>query len=154
MMRNGIAYRRVPLVPLTDETAYGLLPTPEASNTKAVALRSAGRSPRNFLQRIPTPRANDALKRGEFDETNKRNGLPAFAKKWPTPRVADGKGQGMSKARADKPDSLSAQLGGQLNPTWVEWLMGFPLGWTDLPNWVTRSSRPSRKSSERQSSEP
>ena len=21
--------------------------------------------------------------------------------------------------------------GGQLNPTWVEWLMGFPLGWTD-----------------------
>ena len=22
-------------------------------------------------------------------------------------------------------------VGGQLNPTWVEWLMGFPLGWTD-----------------------
>jgi len=22
--------------------------------------------------------------------------------------------------------------GGQLNPTWVEWLMGWPLGWTDL----------------------
>lgn len=21
--------------------------------------------------------------------------------------------------------------GGQLNPTWVEWLMGFPIGWTD-----------------------
>lgn len=21
---------------------------------------------------------------------------------------------------------------GQLNPTWVEWLMGFPIGWTDL----------------------
>jgi len=21
---------------------------------------------------------------------------------------------------------------GALNPTWVEWLMGFPLGWTDL----------------------
>jgi DNA (cytosine-5)-methyltransferase 1 len=21
---------------------------------------------------------------------------------------------------------------GQLNPTWVEWLMGWPLGWTDL----------------------
>lgn len=26
----------------------------------------------------------------------------------------------------------SAKAGGQLNPTWVEWLMGFPLGWTDL----------------------
>jgi hypothetical protein len=24
------------------------------------------------------------------------------------------------------------EVGGQLNPTWVEWLMGFPLGHTDL----------------------
>ena len=24
------------------------------------------------------------------------------------------------------------QVGGQLNPQWVEWLMGFPIGWTDL----------------------
>jgi len=23
-------------------------------------------------------------------------------------------------------------VGGQLNPMWVEWLMGFPTGWTDL----------------------
>jgi hypothetical protein len=28
---------------------------------------------------------------------------------------------------------VSAQVnGGHLNPTWVEWLMGWPLGWTDL----------------------
>jgi hypothetical protein len=27
--------------------------------------------------------------------------------------------------------------GGQLNPTWVEWLMGFPLGWTDLEDSAT-----------------
>jgi hypothetical protein len=27
---------------------------------------------------------------------------------------------------------LSEAVSGQLNPTWVEWLMGFPLGWTDL----------------------
>jgi hypothetical protein len=30
------------------------------------------------------------------------------------------------------PESLPERGGGQLNPTWVEWLMGFPLGWTDL----------------------
>ena len=24
------------------------------------------------------------------------------------------------------------EAGGSLNPTWVEWLMGWPLGWTDL----------------------
>ena len=28
--------------------------------------------------------------------------------------------------------NLNDTVGGQLNPTWVEWLMGFPLGWTDL----------------------
>ena len=28
--------------------------------------------------------------------------------------------------------NLAAQVGGSLNPTWVEWLMGWPLGWTAL----------------------
>lgn len=28
--------------------------------------------------------------------------------------------------------SVVARDGGQLNPTWVEWLMGYPQGWTDL----------------------
>jgi DNA (cytosine-5)-methyltransferase 1 len=27
---------------------------------------------------------------------------------------------------------MTSGHGGSLNPTWVEWLMGFPLGWTDL----------------------
>ena len=27
---------------------------------------------------------------------------------------------------------LATTIGGQLNPTWVEWLMGYPIGWTDL----------------------
>jgi hypothetical protein len=25
-----------------------------------------------------------------------------------------------------------ASDGGQLNPEWVEWLMGWPIGWTEL----------------------
>nr|WP_316176193.1 hypothetical protein [Bradyrhizobium sp. SZCCHNRI1073] len=190
MTRNGIAFRRQPLVPLTDETGFGLLPTPEASNTKAVALRSAGRSPRNFLKGIPTPRANDAEKRGNFDTANPRNGLPAFAKMWPTPHANCGTGAGQSPNKAgglnlqtavqrwptptatmfkgsspaaltrkngadrsnDRLDhAVMASDGGQLNPTWVEWLMGFPLGWTDLGRLATRSSRKSRKSSDEQS---
>lgn len=33
--------------------------------------------------------------------------------------------------------SMAAGNGGQLNPTWVEWLMGFPIGWTDLEDLET-----------------
>jgi hypothetical protein len=28
--------------------------------------------------------------------------------------------------------SIADVVGGQPNPMWVEWLMGFPIGWTDL----------------------
>lgn len=34
--------------------------------------------------------------------------------------------------------SLRTDVAGQLNPTWVEWLMGFPPGWTDLNASETR----------------
>jgi hypothetical protein len=44
-----------------------------------------------------------------------------------------------------------SDVSGALNPTWVEWLMGFPLGWTALNASETPSSRKSRKSSGGQS---
>jgi hypothetical protein len=40
-----------------------------------------------------------------------------------------------STERWDNPErsrNLNDQIGGQLNPTWVEWLMGWPLFWTTL----------------------
>jgi hypothetical protein len=147
MMRNGIAYRRQPLAPLTAETESGLLPTPEASNTKAVALRSAGRSPRNFLAQLPTPRATDGDKgsrttEGALRELNRGRNLDlgTIARLWPTPTANEdaagtpnGKMQKMlgnhPEIRGSTPEEWAS---GQLNPTWVEWLMGFPSGWTDL----------------------
>jgi len=59
---------------------------------------------------------------------------------WLTPRASDmGKGEKQStflKRMGDRTDrcfqSLPAQLGGRPNPTWVEWLMGWPLYWTSL----------------------
>lgn len=38
-------------------------------------------------------------------------------------------------------------VGGTLNPTWAEWFMGYPTGWTELRDLETPSSRKSRKSS-------
>lgn len=62
----------------------------------------------------------------------------------------DAKGPGTQRQGSK---DLPAQRGGHLNPTWAEWFMGFPLGWTDgvdAPASVrsaTRSSRSARKSS-------
>ena len=72
---------------------------------------------------------------------------------WPTPK---GSPSGPDYARRTRQgsggDDLATavsdqQIGGQLNPMWVEWLMGFPLGWTDCGDSATRSSRRSRNSS-------
>ena len=43
---------------------------------------------------------------------------------------------------------LSEQVGGILNPTWCEWFMGFPMGWTAAEPSETRSSHSARRSSD------
>ena len=72
---------------------------------------------------------------------------------WPTPRAANpgnrpnGKGgkilaeevaiaeglreRGQTFATPNMDRGDGKPVGGSLNPTWVEWLMGWPLGWTD-----------------------
>jgi DNA (cytosine-5)-methyltransferase 1 len=51
----------------------------------------------------------------------------------PTPTVQDSKNNGgPSQMRRESPP-LNAVVGGPLNPEWVEsFLMGWPIGWTDL----------------------
>ena len=58
---------------------------------------------------------------------------------WPTPRAAKGMSMKLTQGMADnrKKRYLENEVafqqvkpGGQLNPTWVEWLMGYPVGWT------------------------
>lgn len=48
-----------------------------------------------------------------------------------------------SVAKHDPEDWVEA--GGQLNPDWVEWLMGFPIGWTELSVSETQSCHKSQK---------
>ncbi len=63
-------------------------------------------------------------------------GLESAVKKWPTPRKE--MAHGYCKSRLENPElarkecRLEDQVSGQLNPDWVEWLMGFPIGWTSL----------------------
>lgn len=59
----------------------------------------------------PTPQASDVRDRGNLSS-------PAIAR-----RKAKGKQIMLSQSVSD--------TSGALNPTWVEWLQGFPLGWTE-----------------------
>jgi DNA (cytosine-5)-methyltransferase 1 len=63
------------------------------------------------------------------------DGLATQVKNFPTPTTRDYKGQsgaGRQERKGNPLDTLPNAVGGSLNPMWVEWLMGFPLGWTDL----------------------
>jgi hypothetical protein len=83
----------------------------------------------------PTPNSED----GGSEQTHrgvgtrlKLLGAARTVTGWPTASARDwrsGKASPGTMERNSRP--LSEQIGGQLNPTWVEWLMGFPLGWTD-----------------------
>jgi hypothetical protein len=52
-------------------------------------------------------------------------------RQWPTPTKSDGEGGPGSSGR-DGGENLRTAAGGALNPEFVEWLMGFPLGWTEV----------------------
>jgi DNA (cytosine-5)-methyltransferase 1 len=93
----------------------------------------------------PTPTARDH-KDGQYNPNVPVNGLLGRAV-WPTPTSADGLG-GPGNSGRDGGENLRTAAGGSLNPTWVEWLMGFPLGWTDCEHLATPSFRKSLKSSD------
>jgi site-specific DNA-cytosine methylase len=70
----------------------------------------------------------------------------------PTPTRQDARNNGAPSQSRRRTRLLNSIAGGPLNPEWVEWLMGFPVGWTALPPSVTPSSRRSRSGSGDESS--
>ena len=62
--------------------------------------------------------------------TNERES--GLSGKWPTPTAHNAKEGAFPAEYNRKTLTLAAEVGGKLNPSWVEWLMGWPLGWTDL----------------------
>jgi len=88
----------------------------------------------------PTPTKQDGENNGGPSQFS-RNTIPLNAAvhggrlTLPTPSASMVTMQDMEQAKfagnADRPKYADCQ-GGALNPEWVEWLMGWPLGWTDL----------------------
>ena len=94
---------------------------------------------------LPTPTAVEYGRNKSLGPNAKeRHSLSSMARHnlWPTPAARDYKGArkpetmaktGRNPETNSLPDSVEFKgESGRLNPTWVEWLMGFPLGHTDL----------------------
>lgn len=110
--------------------------------------------PTPTTQEVEHPNAilNHKGRRVSRDGTNSYSlGLADAVKVWPTPRAGSmyggtGSGQIIEERYSEgtiseeERRSMRAGNGGKLNPTWVEWLMGFPTGWTDLQDSETPSS--------------
>jgi hypothetical protein len=90
---------------------------------------------------LPTPTATLGSHGGQVTASKARAGgtlvehLSLMMLLTPTARAwRSGKASPETMARNSRPLNEVAAHGirGSLNPTWVEWLMGFPEGWTDL----------------------
>jgi hypothetical protein len=112
-----------------NETECGFWPTPRAGKTSDENEESWMK--RNAAGKVATPPLTLAVK----------------MKNWPTPAARDYKGansrehcmvNGTGRKHMDQLPNAVAHGGeaiqqkAQLNPPWVEWLMGWPIGWTDL----------------------
>ena len=133
---NRLLFQLAPSMPRTDATGSGLLHTPTAKENQMAPSMNSGwwatpdASPRGS-------RAADLVKNGSTVErrgSGQMRGidLQTQVKMWPTPTTQDAKNYGGESQHSRNTKPLNAEIGGALNPQWVEWLMGYPKGWTDL----------------------
>jgi hypothetical protein len=99
----------------------------------------------------PTPSAMDGMRAGKADDPqawterskaktkqgiNLHLPLNVAVRIWPTPTVQMAKHASPTeweiKNQNKKQKQLHIEVQGQLNPDWVEWLMGWPIHWTSL----------------------
>jgi hypothetical protein len=129
----------------TNESASGSWPTIRSSDGerggRGDLIQAVRGNPNSHYKTWPTPHG--------FSKDGKSNGpsgnelgRAVNREQWPTPTTMDHivrKGMRPSRAATGRTTGyLSEALpGGSLNPPWVEWLMGWPIGWTDCAAWGT-----------------
>ena len=155
-------FRLVPSVPRTEGTAYGLLPTPIASDFKVRGPGSQQKGLPEIIREmlLPTPTATE-IHHWQRVERWKRQGRTSMhetedVEKYPNgltdfldyhgllPTLEHIARKGKNPQQGGLPDSF-AQAGRsfQLNPLFVAEMMGFPTSWTVLP-FLPGGSSPSR----------
>lgn len=122
-------------------------PTPTASMHKGAGKNGKMRNRLDYAtERWPTPQARDHKGASKRAKNGEGDDLPNAVKKYPTPAARDYKGangfdttqeklsEGKRSHLGQLPNVVQQENGaaiqGNLNPDWVEWLMGWPIGWT------------------------
>lgn len=156
---NRLLFQLVPSMPPIDEIEFGLLPTPlstlgthggpnqrDSSGRPGLQMAVAKmwhtpravmpeETPEKFRARMNSKRPND-----------RKNGFAHLSMQvqamYATPTAQDAKNSTLPVSQRDR-DSIPGNLlqqgqTGQLSPLFVEWLMGYPEGWTDLKPSETR----------------
>lgn len=143
LMHNGVCYRRPRWERPISENASGLWATPRAGKVTSENLNSWEKRHAEgkvstpplalAVQMYPIPRASDNKSGRVSEETLGKNSRPLneVVANYPTPNASDATGGPGSSGRDGGPN-LRTVANGQLNPDWVEWLMGWPLGWTSM----------------------
>lgn len=149
-MRNGECYLRpiqTPLIYGSESGSRVMWPTPtvHGNHNMPSASASSGWGLSSAAKLWPTPTASLADKGGRITPRKGREGgtlIEAVSSRmWPTPCASASKGSSPAalKRKSGKDRSndridhaVMASDGGQLNPEWVEWLMGWPIGHTAL----------------------
>lgn len=149
MTRNGFVYRHPTAERPISGTGFGLWPTPLASDgAKGGPNQRGGKGDLRLPSAVhqwPTPTVCGNYNRKGASATS-GDGLATVVKQrtWPTATATASKGWSPNHNRAMTDDRLdysvereSFQPGQQtppmrLNPEWVEWLMGWPIGHTGL----------------------
>ncbi len=121
----------------------GMWPTPQASDAEHAGRTTNSGGQMHLPEAVhmwATPTLNDAKTVNAMSEFNRNTPTLAMqVKTYPMPTATSyGSNQSASPNAAMRP-SLDTKAGGRLNPRWVEWLMGVPIGWTSCAPLETES---------------
>ena len=139
----------------TKDTGFGLLPTAKAQNASSPGIHGrGGMDLQTKIALLPTPKASGGAYQQHkmADGTKKKNPtLQGFVALLPTPDAGIGKTGDMGADRAGTGkqmntettlmEALGRKAGYRLQPEFVEWMMGFPPGWTELERYPPRPKK-------------
>jgi hypothetical protein len=142
LMRNGALYPLPTLVQTISVKEFGSEPNNETffhtPNTTGLDGGSSGRKALKKRLEWPTPRSCSAMaatitQKSSWNEKRNPNLETIVGQRmWPTPTAHNAKETNAPSEALRNEPTLASQVGGTLNPMFVKWLMGWPLGWTDL----------------------